>query len=845
MSLLRITTSIVLLLLVHSVSGQPRPGTELAVAGSQRIQAFDLLSESAETSRISFATSLPPEELASTAPREAQGIQIDRRLLTANQFGEIRQLMNSEEPVEFDNSYLDSSYVTLPLRDGDLSLGVIESVLDERYGLRHVTAALAEYPSGYARFTVDDATGLVVGTLSTPRGQFRIFPTSRDQIDLVVSESALRRFSDGIDEYIAREFHGPRAREVLEMERRHQQVEALATIQPDFFQIARNGATVILMGGALGSIDPNRLSDANEIRNLLTSLNSLTNAAGEEDYRVVSIRERVGHDGTEFVVAFRQVLDGLPIRREQDIVVDSIGKVKTVRSSVVSSTTLPRSLRRSLGRDAALQHALAELRVEFGTLSRVQNHVELEEMAIDVSADLDDPGQRRLIPVWHSGISFESADGPHAVWVTVHLDSGEVKFESATENAFRHNVYRTVSGSPTAPGSETAVVFTEVGTSNTFSCSDGCGTTAYVRPTNIIARAEVLFEGAAPANCCNQIGNNIGSDQTINVIVGSAGNNSSAGEWIGISDSIVLETSAALSVDSIMHEFGHAYLSSYAQAMFTPPGQENASAFREGFSDSIAAAFAALASQEGFLAQNENVGDHWVMWDGDNLNPTRNLKDPSIQMSRLSDSTLSEHERGRAVGNFFYRLSQAGGITPQRLMQLVLATADTLADLDQNGIDASDFKAALDQQSLPEETALQAAIDSVWAHMNGSGGSGGSGSGGQGGSGSGSGSGSQTGPPTPDLVLTMLECYPHPMYVSVGHFRLSFYSVPGAHYYQMTGPEGGLNVAGGQSQYIFETYWPYGSPAAVSVAACDIDENCSAPDVEWMAPPSCGGGVYP
>jgi hypothetical protein len=128
------------------------------------------------------------------------------------------------------------------------------------------------------------------------------------------------------------------------------------------------------------------------------------------------------------------------------------------------------------------------------------------------------------------------------------------------------------------------------------------------------------------------------------------------------------------------------------------------------------------------------------MWDGDGFTP-RDLTDDSIYMGMLEETSLDDHDRRKAIGNFFYRLVQADVATPQRMMQVVLRTISDMNDADMDGkLEASDFKAAIDMQAQVGETELQAAIDQIWLDMDGPNAGQGGGGGGGGGGGSGSGS---------------------------------------------------------------------------------------------------------
>lgn len=66
---------------------------------------------------------------------------------------------------------------------------------------------------------------------------------------------------------------------------------------------------------------------------------------------------------------------------------------------------------------------------------------------------------------------------------------------------------------------------------------------------------------------------------------------------------------------------------------------------------------------------------------------------------------------------FYRRLQEITGISNQRLLGIVVGTMAGIRDLDGNGIDAGDFRRAVINTIRSEETALRAAVATVYSEL--------------------------------------------------------------------------------------------------------------------------------
>ena len=169
------------------------------------------------------------------------------------------------------------------------------------------------------------------------------------------------------------------------------------------------------------------------------------------------------------------------------------------------------------------------------------------------------------------------------------------------------------------------------------------------------------------------------------------------------------------SIDVVWHELGHHYLDTYNPGLnsLPPAGQRFANAFHEAFSDVFSAG----------IALNMNVGSEvlygepWVMGDGDHgPGVQRDLRVDRL-FTQLNDLSQSAHDRGLAIGNYFYRVKNASGMSNRRLLDLILNVGDRLQDYDGNGLDVLDFKTAVLNSVSSSETALLSAVNSVFTAM--------------------------------------------------------------------------------------------------------------------------------
>lgn len=106
---------------------------------------------------------------------------------------------------------------------------------------------------------------------------------------------------------------------------------------------------------------------------------------------------------------------------------------------------------------------------------------------------------------------------------------------------------------------------------------------------------------------------------------------------------------------------------------------------------------------------------------GDGTAPLSSSYQRDLTVSRDFDDFATcgsdEHECGKIIGNFFYRLYSQGGITPNRLMRLVLQVADEINDAENDGLDPEDFQEAVFSAIEYGEDALIANALTAWNAM--------------------------------------------------------------------------------------------------------------------------------
>ena len=110
-------------------------------------------------------------------------------------------------------------------------------------------------------------------------------------------------------------------------------------------------------------------------------------------------------------------------------------------------------------------------------------------------------------------------------------------------------------------------------------------------------------------------------------------------------------------------------------------------------------------------------GDPWIHGDG---NPpqqiVRNLK-TNVQFSRLFNNSLILHQRGRAIGNFYYRIKSSFS-SLKRFTEFQISVIRHLVDYDSDEHDLQDLRDAIERSIKPGETNVLNRVNEVWEEMD-------------------------------------------------------------------------------------------------------------------------------
>jgi hypothetical protein len=332
--------------------------------------------------------------------------------------------------------------------------------------------------------------------------------------------------------------------------------------------------------------------------------------------------------------------------------------------------------------------------------------------------------QLELTPVYTIDLATGAGE---SYSVTVDASTGQTHVMSAVVNVigdqFRHRICRKTS----APGgsfpqqcpiSNVQPVLTERTDTPgsiqyecewTFTIGDPtnpCTQPKHTTPKDVLHSVDAAWEQATASNpgvCCSNVG---GTDDRVDVVVGSAV--AGSGEYIPTTDIIVLPDNYALNPDAVAHEAAHAHQEAYNGPLLPSSGFQLSVA--EGLADAATGVWAEKTAYSG-------SGEAWVIGDGTSpiISP-RDLRTPRTFADLAASGDV--HVQGAVIGNFFYRLRQSGAASLDRLLAYVLEVESRVVDVNGDGMDLYDLKRALTDSVRPSETALLNAVNQAFSTMN-------------------------------------------------------------------------------------------------------------------------------
>lgn len=255
-------------------------------------------------------------------PRRIIVSRKDERATSDGYVGSI-QLSPGFLQARMDGLDIDKPFVAQPLVGLEIAgvryeLSFADQQVDMNYGLRHVSARVTNQADAYARFAIDDTRGWVLGTLTTTQVTYRIVPRVNEPIQNIYRIEDRFRGANGIalDPGVAR------------LERRQIELEAIAELQPTHVYVAPEAASLLIQGGNLGTMEPT----ARAFSAFLTRISVLSRSSGKETFELVSTMR---DDAGRATLQLNQVIDGIPVKAENTVVLDRDGNIESARSSLV------------------------------------------------------------------------------------------------------------------------------------------------------------------------------------------------------------------------------------------------------------------------------------------------------------------------------------------------------------------------------------------------------------------------------------------------------------------------------------------------------------------------------
>lgn len=208
----------------------------------------------------------------------------------------------------------------LDLEGKQYQLYFAEAATEESGRLRHVTMSVLNHADAYARFSIDQSSGEVYGTLRTADAVY-VFETNDVKGEQAVYRYDANKHSNALSDWNNSLIGKSR------LARRHHQIEAIAALQPDF---ARSSVdSVFIRGGELGSVVE---VSPEAFKHAAVRLAALTQVSGREQFR---FEKQIAANGGGRILSFKQLIDGIPIQAVNQVAVDQHGKILEMAASVV------------------------------------------------------------------------------------------------------------------------------------------------------------------------------------------------------------------------------------------------------------------------------------------------------------------------------------------------------------------------------------------------------------------------------------------------------------------------------------------------------------------------------
>lgn len=352
-------------------------------------------------------------------------------------------LRPSDSPRSFKSSDASAraTHVQVSIEGEQYILDVVQSAFDEIRRLRHVTAVVVNHqPVGYARFTIDHVNELLVATISSAKGDYRILPLSGSDTQLIVRLDAREN-----NKYRKVTVAGRTSNLIDRVTEAHAQAELIADVQPWYVSLPKDDTLVRIRGGTLGSVSLAKIADRDEVSRLLKRLAPITGFQEGLEFEITSYPEGLDEADNEYAIRYRQLINGIPVRLDQEIVIDSTGKVLFILSSIVDPAEAP-AIETLIDERKAFGVAVDALRSSLGsTRYKFEEFYfpDIPKLSYVVRGVADG-----LWPIWHFGVLVRDGDRNAIQSVVVDALTGEVSFPSmligVNGEDFRHNVHKSI-----------------------------------------------------------------------------------------------------------------------------------------------------------------------------------------------------------------------------------------------------------------------------------------------------------------------------------------------------------------------------------------------------------------
>jgi len=352
---------------------QRAPDSDPVVPSVQDFRSIVDLSQAAQLKPVILGKQLPTARRANASATCSTGkpiqditLDVDLLLTRAHSIESNSSKALFGEAAVTDRS---SPLVTVPIEGQLWKLVLAGRTMDPSKGLVHVTALSLDADSDFARFTIDVASKIAVGTLVLRGNVYRIVPDS--------NEYAVYKLDAG-------EPHGPgRYRRVTqdcgqhvvsELELRHVQMEVLADVQPERVRVEPDAHYVLLQGGSLGSMPST--DEAVSVLEALRNLEPLVPTTKDTALRVTETFRNESTSDQARVIRFEQVIGGIPVERRNEIGVAADGRINEIQSSLVDRTVS--ALQPLISEDAALVRAREALASRLNNAAHIESTVQPE-----------------------------------------------------------------------------------------------------------------------------------------------------------------------------------------------------------------------------------------------------------------------------------------------------------------------------------------------------------------------------------------------------------------------------------------------------------------------------------